>query len=924
MAVRSIAGVISTCDRHTRLTGSSRSLPVWSLILVLASTSLSLGAGRGDSDDDGDIDLLDYRNLQLCLPESDDPPPFVDCGVFDFNGDEVVDLVDYESFFNALLGPGVIPPRRTDSALIIGTVFHAETREPLEGARITAAFLTGEEEQDHPPVALSNAEGQFEYRTVPFEGEATFLVRIRKDKFAENLRPVHILADRCNRVHDAYLNPATPPVMVKADEGAELEDQTGEVRLIIPPGALMEDSEIGVTSLVTPKAIRDRLPPLVASGGRFMDDKEVNQGRFVIISGVFGDETKIPVTLQVPNKYDLPVGTEVRFGKIDHNTLEWMDLETEEGVGVGVVRPDGEGGTLIEVEFDHFCDICTGYCLPYPDPGTDNSGDDGGCKSRCCGTPSPGPGGDNGGNITGDSVVNLREGYLREVISLPTFREMGQPGDLTLAYFSGAASPTVTLAAQIDYDSTRPVERTIFTFDIEGVTTEAVYDFSENNRKHNGNFFWNGRNAPGDLLPTGAYAYSIFATSLNADAPVAISGAFGGEAVRIFNNLTYPGLTPLRSDVIEGRAVLVNLVDSPYGAGWSVVNEHRLHFDPDGCVVLLQDNADALLFVPRKEDPNTYDSPTGEFAALTRNPDDGSYVRTRPDGMQYRFTPSGRLQRVVDRYDHVTEYFYEEGLLARIISPTGFSHDLEYVEGKLVRIIDSADRVTEFEIDPAGNLIAVTDATGSPRTFEYDEAHRLTAQTDPRGARSEYGYDNGRVVETRAFDVNEDPLLRTRTFGPSALDGEAGAALDAGQGTLENPIPVVDHRIDTFIDGRGQTWLRESDLDGHTSRLVDPLGRVTLLVFDENELPTSRTRPNGAVTEFEYDDLGNQTVVRELFDGSTTLREYDGPFSKISRIIDQLGHETTFTYFPNGSLRSVVRPKATSPHSSIRIPRSPI
>ena len=108
----------------------------------------------------------------------------------------------------------------------------------------------------------------------------------------------------------------------------------------------------------------------------------------------------------------------------------------------------------------------------------------------------------------------------------------------------------------MDYNSTRPVERTIFEFNVEGSKPKLAYDYSENNQKHHATYIWNGRNVFGDLMPTGSYDYSIRATSLNADAPVSISSVYGGEAVRSFANISYPGLTPLRTETLEDRVVL--------------------------------------------------------------------------------------------------------------------------------------------------------------------------------------------------------------------------------------------------------------------------------------------------------------------------------------------------------------------------------
>ena len=53
---------------------SKRRILLGAALLLMALPSGAWAAGRGDSDGDGDIDLKDFRNFQLCLPEPGDPP----------------------------------------------------------------------------------------------------------------------------------------------------------------------------------------------------------------------------------------------------------------------------------------------------------------------------------------------------------------------------------------------------------------------------------------------------------------------------------------------------------------------------------------------------------------------------------------------------------------------------------------------------------------------------------------------------------------------------------------------------------------------------------------------------------------------------------------------------------------------------------
>lgn len=818
--------------------------------------------------------------------------------------------------FRYFTGNAVDAPVTTDHAVIIGHVFD-QNNNPLAGATVDAQYWPGQDgEPGLPaPVAISDMNGLFQYTTVDFTGSERFLLRIRLDGHTESLRDVTVLATGCAMVDDAFLMPRAPAVMVTQVDGTSsmpggvLVDPTGQVSLEIPAGALGTDSEISLTILDSSSFLRDELPPLVAELGVFVD-----------IQGVFGEETSAPVTLRLPNTYDLPLGTRIPFGKIDHNTLEWTDLSDlyEGGTaplisanlsGTAVKTPsgftgevinDGAGGTVVEVQFDHFCSICTGYCLPFFFPDLfDQSGDSG----------TSAPTGSAPGNSCGQSVISLREGYLGETVSLPTFTEFGEPFGISFSYYSASAAPSVTLSSRVDYMSTRPVERTVFEFNVEGVQIEAVYDRSSNNQKPYGTLFWDGHNGLGQTLPTGSYPYTIVATSLNADVRVSIPPSFGEQGVPV-STQTYPGLTPLRSEEVSGRAVLLNLQGSDYGAGWSLDNETRLYFDPDGCIVMAHGNSEWFVFEPDPALQNVWLSPTGETSNLVHNPATGEFERSFTDGSKQVFLASGRISYTDNRYGQRNSFSYTGGLLTRMESPTGYAFDFFYdAADKLEHITDSAGRTTLFQVDAFGDLAQTTDPVGGVHTFTYDAEHHLIAQAGSRGDRSEYQFINGRVVESRAYDVDGVTLLRRRQFQPSALKGEVTASFANGEGTLGVPIPLVLDRIDVAVDGRGIAARHETDSRGQTVFLQDGVGGITQFVYDDLGRMTSMQRADGSKQQREYGPSGNLVEIRELLDGvntyASTTFEYAGSLGLPIEIIDAEGKRTSVDYDELGRVVAV-------------------
>jgi hypothetical protein len=59
---------------------------------------------QGNSDGDGDVDLFDYGKLLPCLMGPGTIPVAQDCGIFDAEADDDVDLADFALFQRLFTG----------------------------------------------------------------------------------------------------------------------------------------------------------------------------------------------------------------------------------------------------------------------------------------------------------------------------------------------------------------------------------------------------------------------------------------------------------------------------------------------------------------------------------------------------------------------------------------------------------------------------------------------------------------------------------------------------------------------------------------------------------------------------------------------------------------------------------------------------
>jgi hypothetical protein len=95
--------------------GTSGSVHVVQSQYTLAGQFVRLAGGltltltptpMGDSNGDGVVDLLDYLDFEVCLAGPSTTPPFSRCvAVFDYEGDDDVDLADFGEFQEAFSAP---------------------------------------------------------------------------------------------------------------------------------------------------------------------------------------------------------------------------------------------------------------------------------------------------------------------------------------------------------------------------------------------------------------------------------------------------------------------------------------------------------------------------------------------------------------------------------------------------------------------------------------------------------------------------------------------------------------------------------------------------------------------------------------------------------------------------------------------------
>ncbi|MDT3500495.1 RHS repeat-associated core domain-containing protein [Stenotrophomonas maltophilia] len=352
------------------------------------------------------------------------------------------------------------------------------------------------------------------------------------------------------------------------------------------------------------------------------------------------------------------------------------------------------------------------------------------------------------------------------------------------------------------------------------------------------------------------------------------------------------------------------------GAGWQTPADIRLELLADGSVWL--SGPDQVAFFPELPPAE------GEAGAILDFVDGARLLRRRgqwrvrfKNGLQYVFggeLPAGvsalpnpqswPIERIEDAHGNHWRFERRDGHLVRIVE-SGIGD----LQGRFIEVEARHGRIDRMALhDPAtglvhplvsyrysgeGDLLAAVDALGAPRTFAYEQ-HRMVRHTDRVGLSFHYAFDaQGRVVHSWGdgglydYHFEYDELLR-ETRVTDSLGHLSVVKFD------ENQLPLCE------IDPLDGVTLFEYDDFGRTVAVTDPEGLRTAFAYDAHGNVVELLRADGSRILHEYGDLDLLTAVH-VPDSGTWTQSYN-EFGDIVAQTDPLGAVTEFAYDAAGQL----------------------
>ncbi|WP_263468975.1 RHS repeat-associated core domain-containing protein [Stenotrophomonas riyadhensis] len=354
------------------------------------------------------------------------------------------------------------------------------------------------------------------------------------------------------------------------------------------------------------------------------------------------------------------------------------------------------------------------------------------------------------------------------------------------------------------------------------------------------------------------------------------------------------------------------------GAGWQTPADIRLELLDDGSVWL--SGPDQVAFFPELPPAD------GDAGAILDFVDGARLLRRRgqwqvrfKSGLKYVFggeLPAGvsalpnpqswPIERIEDAHGNHWRFERRDGHLVRIVE-SGIGD----LQGRFIEVEARHGRIDRMALhDPAtglvhplvsyrysgeGDLLAAVDALGAPRTFAYEQ-HRMVRHTDRVGLSFHYAFDaQGRVVHSWG-----DGGLYDYHFEYDALLREARVTDSLGHLSVvkfdENQLPLCE------IDPLDGVTLFEYDDFGRTVAVTDPEGLRTAFAYDAHGNLICLTRADGTSIQMEY-DLDDHMVSLRTPDGVDWQQAYNGQGLLVSQT-DPLGATTRFDYDAQGQLQA--------------------
>ncbi len=413
---------------------------------------------------------------------------------------------------------------------------------------------------------------------------------------------------------------------------------------------------------------------------------------------------------------------------------------------------------------------------------------------------------------------------------------------------------------------------------------------------------------------------------------------------------------------IQGTGVPLNIdryYNSLSGDSWHVGNswsintgcDIRLDIDdldgisyhgPDGYAVLFHSNG-----------TNSWATPPGENADLTKN-SDGTYVmKWHANGAKFNFQTGGCLQSIVDKNNNTITMSYN-GSVQSITDTqnrlTQFSYGSSVSSDFITQIQDPIGRKVQYAYNGNGDLTSYTDANNKVTTYSYNANDGISQIKDPVGNIVNFSYETAyphRVTQIAYVNASCSGGSCTTGFAYNSGVGSCNASgiwgntvVTDANGHTTTYCYDNSGRVTKVLDANGNPTKTTYNSNSNVSQFTNSGNQIDTISYDPNNNVSGAQIPTGAKSSYGYTDSTNKYSATNFTDpqGNQSTYKYDG-FGNLQTITnaqttqnqasftynangttktmtDPLGHVTSFSYDANGNLTGITPPLPLQPESA--------
>jgi YD repeat-containing protein len=393
--------------------------------------------------------------------------------------------------------------------------------------------------------------------------------------------------------------------------------------------------------------------------------------------------------------------------------------------------------------------------------------------------------------------------------------------------------------------------------------------------------------------------------------------------------------------------------DSMVGHGWTFTYGDTLSINGANVEWVTSDGS---RFTFTKNIDNSYTSPPGMLATLTKQ-EDGGYSLVFANHEQFLFDSEGKMISTLDERRRGVYLSYNKNKqLTQIKDSFGITVHVSYGVN---------NKISEFKVDDShyitlaydtnmhlttinfpdqtkwsfgynnryGFLDSITDMRGYTTKFEYNNYGQILAKINAEGKRRTYGgtfvdYTGG--VRSFAFDSNRRVTSVTDSLGKTVrytynADNNLTSVSDANgamqtqydsRGNITSVTDALGNKVKYVFDQMNHLLSQEDalgrktrftyDEQGNVLTIVDPKGRITGFTYDDKGNTLTFTNPAGRTINYNYDEAGKLLSIVGP-SGITASYEYDSLGRRTSET-DGMGNKVQFTYDFFGHVTQITYP----------------